>query len=159
MQKITLPKLSDITEDFSQLNFKESGDFYFSARDNCIYYNKRYIEEEAGIFQLLHEIGHALSHHHHFESGIELLKMESEAWSKAQKIAQQYDLQIPEELIERCIDSYRDWLHLRSQCPNCKNTSIEVEINLYHCFNCQQKWSVPVDQRNRCYRLKVKSTP
>lgn len=158
MPKIALPKIETIFEDFAQLSFQEADEFYFSAKNHCIYYNKIRIHTEAGIFQLLHEIGHALSNHHHFESGIQLLKMESEAWRKAQSIAKQYELEIPEALVEGCIDSYRDWLHLRSQCPNCKNTSLEFEAGAYHCFNCQQKWSVPLNQRSRCYRLKTKST-
>jgi hypothetical protein len=155
MPKTILPSIKQIAEDFPTLGFKASEDFYFSARNKCVYYNKILISSEAGTFQLFHEIGHALSKHHHYESGIELLKMESEAWSKARKIAKQYELEIPEAIIERCLDSYRDWLHLRSVCPNCKNTSVETDANNYHCFNCFQNWSVPLDQRSRRYRHKL----
>jgi len=149
--------LSQVFDDFPALKFKESEEFYFSAKDNCIYYNKKHAQTELGTFQLLHEIGHALSGHHHYESGIQLIKMESEAWSKAKNIAKQYDLEIPAELVEHCLDSYRDWLHLRSLCPNCKSVSVETDSASYHCFNCLQKWTVPTDQRSRCYRLKTEN--
>jgi hypothetical protein len=154
MQKIVLPSIKQIVEDFPQITFNESGDFYYSAKENSVFYNKSSLITEAGLFQLLHELGHATSRHHHFESGIELLKMESQAWHKAEQIAHQYDLKIPSGLIEHCIDSYRDWLHLRSRCPECGNIGAETEICNYSCFNCKQKWSVPLNQRSRCYRLK-----
>ncbi len=155
MPKITLPSINQLQEDFPSIHLEEAKEFYFSARDKCVYYNKKQVLTEVGMFQLIHEIGHALSNHHHFESGVELLKMETEAWSKAEKIAKQYDLEIPPALIERCLDSYRDWLHLRSICPECKATGVETDVNLYHCFNCLQKWSVPTDQRTRRYRHKI----
>lgn len=153
--KITLPSIQQITEDFSQLAFKESEDFYFSARNKVIYYNKKLVLTEPGVFQLFHEIGHALAGHHHYESGVELLKIESEAWHRAKQIAHEYRLKIPEALIEHCLDSYRDWLHLRSVCPNCSAVGVESGINYYHCFNCFQKWTVPSSQRARCYRRKT----
>lgn len=154
MPKSILPSLQTIIEDFSQFSFHLSDDFYYSAREDCIYYNPAYLDDEAGVFQLLHEIGHALSGHHHFESGIELLRMETEAWNREQKIAANYQLVIPDAIVEHCIDSYRDWLHMRSQCPRCQNISIETSSSHYRCFNCGQEWSVPTHQRSRCYRLR-----
>lgn len=156
MQQIALPSIESVREDFGQITFQPSQDFYYSAHDKCIYFVPAYLSSEAGIFQLFHEMGHALEGHHHFESGIELLKMEAEAWRRAKHIANQYGLEIPADLIEHCLDTYRDWLHLRSTCPTCKNVAVEIDANEYHCFNCRQKWSVSADQRSRCYRLKNK---
>ena len=155
MPKTTLPKLSKVVKDFEQLHFKSAKEFYWSARDRCIYYNEELATTEAGFYQLLHEIGHALSGHHHYESGVELVKMEAEAWQQATEIAKQYGLNVPTEKIERCLDSYRDWLHLRSSCPDCGSVAVEIETNSYQCFNCLQKWTVPIDQRTRRYRLKM----
>ena len=155
MPKTNLPSITVVIRDFPQLTLRESEDFYYSSRDKCVYYNKAHTQTEAGLFQLFHEIGHALSSHHHYDSGIQLLKMEAEAWKEAKAIAQTYKLTIPDDLIEHCLNSYRDWLHLRSTCPTCKNIAIEEKLNCYHCFNCYQKWSVPTDQRSRSYRHKV----
>lgn len=155
MQTIVLPNIATIRADFPQIGFKESASCYYSAREKCIFYIPKQLHSKPGVFQLLHEVGHALESHHHFESGIELLKMEAEAWRRAKHIAKQYGLAIPSELIEHCLDSYRDWLHVRSTCPNCGNIAIESGPNEYHCFNCKQKWSVSGDQRSRCYRLKL----
>lgn len=155
MPKTTLPSIADIKKRFSEVSFKTSEDFYWSARDNCVYYNEKQITDEPGLFQLIHEIGHALCGHQRFESGVQLLKMEAEAWAKARQIAEEFELSIPEELIEHCLDSYRDWLHLRSACPTCTTTAVETEPFLYHCFNCYQNWRVPTDQRTRRYRSKL----
>lgn len=158
MPKTVLVKIDQLKEDFPTLKFEESDDFYYSAKNKTIFFNNEALGTEIGFIQLLHEIGHALEGHHTFQSGVELVKMESQAWSRAKKIAGEYGLEIPDSLIEQCLDSYRDWLHGRSTCPNCKNTGVESDIGQYHCFNCQQKWVVPLHQRSRCYRLKQKST-
>ncbi|MFO0970892.1 MAG: hypothetical protein U0520_00865 [Candidatus Saccharimonadales bacterium] len=155
MPKTILPNISIIKQQFRQFSFKEHEVFHWSPRDNCIYYDPIKLTRAAGVYQLLHEIGHALSGHTNYESGIQLLKMETEAWQQAQRIAKSYNLKISETQIERCLDSYRDWLHLRSKCPSCSTTAVETEANLFHCFNCLQDWKVPADQRSRSYRLKL----
>ena len=155
MPKITLPEIAVIANQFSQFNFKEDEIFHWSPKNNCIYYSPNTIKTKEGIFQLLHEIGHALAGHTTYGSGVQLLKMEAEAWQKAQELARSYNLEIKEHQIEHCLDSYRDWLHLRSTCPKCSTISVETKPNHYHCFNCLQNWTVPADQRTRSYRLKL----
>jgi hypothetical protein len=155
MPKTTLPKISDIKRRFNQFAFKTHEIFHWSPKDNTIYYDPNELHTKEGISQLLHEIGHALSNHKTYASGIQLVKIESEAWTKAREVAESYGLKISSKQIERCLDSYRDWLHIRSTCPNCETIALEVEPNRYHCFNCLQKWRVPSDQRTRHYRLKI----
>lgn len=155
--KTTLPSLRQLRQDFSQFIFSEHQDFHWSAKENCIYYNKKLLTETVGLFQLFHEIGHALSGHTSFHSGVQLLKMEVEAWKRAQIIADTYGLVISEQQIEQCLDSYRDWLHRRSVCPQCQVIATEVSDCRYRCFNCQQQWKVPDNQQLRHYRLKLVS--
>ncbi len=157
MPKTNLPSISDIKASFPQFNFSEHEVFHWSPQNQTVFYNQIDILERSGIYQLLHEIGHALCSHTNYTSGVTLLKMETQAWTKAQEIAKDYNLKIDPERIERCLDSYRDWLHLRSACPQCQSVSIETSNNQYHCFNCMQKWKVPTDQRSRHYRLKFAS--
>ena len=154
MPKTTLISLQQVKSDFPQFTFKHHEVFHWSPRQNCVYYNADQLKKNSGFSQLLHELSHALLGHTHYGSGVELLKMETQAWAKAQELASRYDLEINAEQIETCLDSYRDWLYLRSSCPNCKSISAEVDSNTYHCFNCLQKWTVPKDQRSRSYRLK-----
>jgi hypothetical protein len=155
MPKITLPSISEIKEQFTQFSFAENEIFHWSPKDNCVYYDPNELHRKEGVFQLLHELGHALSGHTNYTSGIQLLKIEAEAWKQAKELAASYGLKISNKQIERCLDSYRDWLYLRSACPNCETVALETEANHYHCFNCMQKWKVPADQRTRHYRLKL----
>lgn len=154
MPKITLPSISDVRADFPQFSFEEHDVFHWSPKKNCVYYNPTQLKKTDGAFQLFHEIGHALCQHQYYTSGIELLRIEVEAWEKAKEIAKNYGLKISQQRIETCLDSYRDWLYLRSTCPTCETVALETGPNRYHCFNCLQKWSVPTSQRSRHYRLK-----
>ncbi len=155
MPKINLPNITTIRRDFPEITFKPHTSFYWSSRDQAIYFNPGALKDPAGLYQLLHELGHALCRHNHYDSGIELLKIETQAWEKAEDIATNYGLVITKKQIEECLDSYRDWLYLRSSCPHCHTVSVETESNQYRCFNCSQKWRVPEDQRRRHYRLKI----
>lgn len=154
MPKIKLPSVSKLASNFPDINFVEDSEFYWSAIDQTVYYDSSQILQAEGIYRLLHELGHALCEHKSYGSGVQLLKLETQAWSKAQEIAKRYNIIIDKEQIESCLDSYRDWLHLRSTCPTCQTVAIENTPDQYHCFNCFQKWSVPKDQRRRHYRLK-----
>lgn len=156
MAKTSLVSLATLRSTFSQFNFAEHAIFYWSPRQNCIYYNPKQLQTERGLFQLLHEISHALLGHTYYGSGVELLKMEAAAWQKAQELAMEYGKKITSRQIQDCLDGYRDWLHLRSTCPHCKTIAAETKSNSYHCFNCFQSWTVPQDQRSRHYRMKQK---
>ena len=155
MVKTSSLSLNDIQMAFPQFNFEQHEVFHWSPRYNSVYYNPEQVKQESSMFQLLHELSHALLGHIHYGSGIELLKMETAAWQKAQELASDYGLTIKSKHIERCLDSYRDWLYMRSRCPNCQTVSAEIQSNTYHCFNCLQKWTVPKDQRSRHYRVKI----
>jgi hypothetical protein len=159
MPETPLPSIfKKITADFSalEISFTRSDVFYWSPQERTIFFIESQIEKGVGIYQLLHEIGHAICEHHSFRSGISLLKMEVEAWEKARQIATKYNIAIPEEHVESCLDSYRDWLHQRSACPECGNIATEIDDNRYRCFNCSQIWSTPRHQQTRCYRYRLK---
>lgn len=84
----------------------------------------------------LHELGHALSGHHHFDTDIKRLKMELEAWEKARSLSAKYKLTFNENLMQRELDTYRDWLHQKSRCPDCGLTRFETPDGQYHCPRC-----------------------
>lgn len=156
MQKTTISILDTLRQEYgTAFNFEQSDVYYWSAQNQTVYYDPSRLDSESGIYTLIHELGHALLGHKTFGSGAELLTLEVEAWQKAKEIASKLDISIASEHIEHCLDSYRDWLHRRSTCPTCKTISTEVDENTYRCFNCSQRWTVPTDQRTRCYRLKV----
>ena len=106
-------------------------------------------------WSLLHEIGHVLCEHKIYSSDVGLLKMEVQAWQKARKLANKYAINIDEEHIEKCLDSYRDWLYRRSSCPKCSQAGIEKSLGIYLCVNCKNQWKVTAEKFCRVYRKTV----
>lgn len=85
----------------------------------------------------LHELGHALCKHKTFTQDITRLKMEREAWEKAQELCDEFRINYSEEFIEAQLDSYRNWLHQRSRCRKCGLTGYQDKSGVYHCPRCE----------------------
>lgn len=85
---------------------------------------------------LMHELGHALCHHRSFKTEVGRLKMEVEAWEKARELCPTYGVFVDDELIETELDSYRDWLHQKSRCPECGLTRFQTPDGNFHCPRC-----------------------
>lgn len=64
-------------------------------------------------------------------------------------------LPISEDHIQDCLDSYRDWLHKRSLCPDCRLSSIQTDAHTYTCVFCHKKWRVTAERFCRPYRRKL----
>ena len=86
---------------------------------------------------LLHELGHAISGHRDFKIDVGRLKMEVEDWEKAQELADKYGVKFDMEVMEGELDTYRDWLHQKSRCPDCGLTRFETPDGIYHCPRCE----------------------
>lgn len=142
------------------INFAEGAEYRWSPRRTEVTYKKNLKLSRTAPWSLLHEVGHALLNHKSYRSDLELISMESEAWSKAQEIGKQYGYEISDDHIQNCMDTYRDWLHQRSACPVCDNRSLQQDSKHYKCFNCGQIWSVSSSRFCRPYRLtKQTKTP
>lgn len=63
--------------------------------------------------------------------------MESEAWDKARELADKYDIEVNEDLVQDELDTYRDWLHARSKCKKCGLTCYQTSDGAYHCPRCE----------------------
>jgi len=68
--------------------------------------------------------------------------MERQAWDYTIKLAPKYNVAISDDMVQLTLDSYRDWLHARSTCPNCKATGVQTEKYTYVCPACSRKWQV-----------------
>ena len=86
----------------------------------------------------LHEVGHAVCKHKWFRMDVTRLKMENQAWEKARELAAIYDVEVDEELVQRELDTYRDWLHQKSRCPICGLTRFQTPDSRYHCPRCEE---------------------
>jgi hypothetical protein len=144
--------LSDIARDYPDLSFIESAHFAWHAGKRHVSYQKSGKNTQQSIFALLHELGHALLGHTDYTHDIELLQLEVAAWDKARALAETYGVELDEDYLQDCLDTYRDWLHLRSTCPSCFGRALQASQDRYRCFNCQTSWSVSRSRLCRPYR-------
>lgn len=150
---MNLEFVEKLRTDFPQFNFEESDDFYWSKKENTIFF-----EPESSNFHLLilHELAHALLGHEDFWLDIELLKMESEAWGLVRNnLTNQYGFCFNSNLAESKLDTYRDWLHKRSLCPKCKLNGFQQKDLTYKCPACGTIWQNN-DSRFKSLRRKIK---
>ena len=125
--------LAKLKSDYPEIRFLQRARFTFRPPRTVVY------PAEDGKFDsllILHEMGHALSHHRFFKTEIERLKMEVEAWEKARELCDIYGVQIDEDLIQGELDTYRDFLHQKSRCPECGLTRFQTPDGAFHCPRC-----------------------
>lgn len=145
MAATTMRSISSITNqiplDCPEIIFASGDDFYWESTVNTIHHPPISTKEQ--LYLLLHEIGHANLGHSNYSSGAELLRMERDAWNYAtNQLAAKYELDIDalSELAEVALDSYRDWLHRRSTCPECGAVGAEGSKDTFNCLVCHQSW-------------------
>lgn len=153
LSKVKDNVINDISADFPDIGFVKSAGFKWDPKSKEIHYSP--ISSEADIWSLFHELGHMLLDHAGYKYDFELLKMEVLAWQKAKETAKKYGFNISQEHVEKCIDSYRDWLHERSKCRKCDQSGLEKDSGIYSCFNCSFTWKVTPARFCRVYRKKI----
>jgi hypothetical protein len=122
---------------YQDIQFLEDDDFFWSHSENAIHYNTCTTNWK---YLLFHEVGHAQLDHSDYNHDLDLIVIERSAWDLGASIAQEYDIMIPETIIQEHLDSYRDWQHQRSICPNCQSTGTQ-RGRYYFCLACSTKWS------------------
>lgn len=147
--------LERIAADYPDLQFIESAHFSWHAGRKHVSFKTAGDSVQHNMWALLHELGHALLGHADYKHDIELLQLEVAAWEQARGLASHYCMEIEENYIQDCLDTYRDWLHLRATCPTCFARSLQASQTLYHCHNCQTEWSVTRSRLCRPYRLQT----
>jgi hypothetical protein len=144
--------LRNLKIQYPELRFTVGQQFCWSPETLEIYYIQNGNGAHA-TWSLLHETGHALLEHSTYKSDFELLSLEVCAWEKAQQLAQSTQIQIDEDHIQDCLDTYRDWLYKRSICPKCLTKCLQQDRqNYYRCFNCHTVWRVSASRFCRAYR-------
>lgn len=147
--------LARLMSDYQQFSFVLGDQFSWSPQTRTIMY--RPIENKIDKWSLIHELGHSLLDHTNFNSDSELLEMEVQAWDKAREVGSNYSIVINSDHIEDCLDTYRDWLHQRSKCPECGAHGVQQKPLEYTCTNCAQNWKVSESRHCRPYRMKQKT--
>lgn len=143
MDVTTMPStpslIRKLQADFPALTFKEAEDFSWTADDHTV----SYVPKEPQVQGLLlHEVSHGLLNHSEYRRDVELIAMETAAWERAKDLAKTYDVPLNEELIQDNLDTYRDWLHDRSTCPECTATGYQTDKATYACPACSHNWRV-----------------
>ncbi len=144
--------INTINNDFPRIVFIQGTDFHWSPKQSQVSYNPNLLGQIPGQCTLLHEVGHAILNHTSYQSDLELLQMEVAAWEEAKVLGVKYKITIYDDYIQNCLDSYRDWLHLRSKCPMCGIHCAQTDIRHYKCLNCQHTWIVSSSRFCRPYR-------
>ena len=143
MDVITMPSthslLPKLQKDYSQLLFTASDRFAWSPGEHTVFYDK---VDTSNTSLLLHELAHGLLGHHDYSKDVELVAMEGQAWDKALELAPQYSVKITDDIVQDSLDTYREWLHARSTCPECEATGYQSGQNLYTCVACAHEWRV-----------------
>lgn len=153
--KTTLHKLiAALKKDFPSISFTESDTFLWSPEDSTVYVNASSPSQQ-DRWTLLHEFAHGVLGHEDYASDIELLSLETAAWTEAKRLQRCYDDTNPidDEHIQDCLDTYRDWLYARSRCPCCEQTGLQINSKRYYCINCSQYWIVTHARFKRPYRM------
>lgn len=134
MPKLT-SLLNKLQQDYPELSFSSAERYQFSP-PATIYFDAANPEP----LLLLHELGHYLLKQYDYTSDIELLRIESAAWQQAKQLCATYNVEWDEDFAEDRLDSYRNWLHANSLCPNCQISGYQDTNGLYHCPLCAKKW-------------------
>lgn len=122
--------LAKIKSDFPSLKFIDGKRFTFRPPRTIV------VEPDGEALLLLHEIGHALIGEYDFKTEVGRLKIEVVAWEKARELADSYKIAIDEDLIEGELDTYRDFLHQKSRCPDCGLTRFQTPDGTFYCPKC-----------------------
>lgn len=126
--------------DYPSFTFEASDKFLWSAKRRTIHIDPQAVH--CSEFTL-HELAHALLDHQGYRIDIDLIKLERDAWEYAQThLGHAYGHTIDEEIIQDNLDTYREWLHSRSECPDCNATGIQTRSKNYRCLSCGHSWRV-----------------
>jgi IrrE N-terminal-like domain len=151
--------IAQLKADYPALVFSVGNSFCWSPSDRHIMYRTDVTDIRA-TYSLLHEVGHALLEHKRYRQDFELLQLEVAAWEKAKQLAPSYSVQLDEDHIQDCLDTYRDWLYRRSICPSCTTKALQLDSEpTYRCHNCQATWRVAPSRFCRPYRQQNRLLP
>jgi hypothetical protein len=143
--------LNKLKKDYPRINFRRGKGFYWSPVTKSVIYDDTENRLNSD-WTILHEVSHAILNHKSYKNDLELLTMEVLAWEKAKNISTKYDINIEEDHIQNCLDTYRNWLHLRSTCPECGIRTLQIDSQKYRCHNCHTTWKVSSARFCRPYR-------
>lgn len=146
--------LSLIKLDNPSLHFVEGDHHSWSPKNKTVTFLST--NNPQNIWSLLHEVAHATLGHESYDSDMELMNMELDAWLTAKELAKKYTATpIDSQHIENCLDTYRNWIYKRSCCPSCRVAGVQKNSHTYICYRCSNSWKVSNTSFCRPYRKKT----
>lgn len=142
---------------YPQFCFQEADFCLWRSSEQTIYYAKP--SNITDVWDIFHELGHALLQHSFYSHDVSLLRLEAEAWATAKSTAIKHEELISDDYVQESLDTYRQWLNERSSCPECSTTGVQTKKNTYSCYNCRCSWRVPLSRMciTRRYRTVLES--
>lgn len=128
-----------LTRDFPAVHFDAADTFFWSPQEQTVSYDPSH-QDAAAL--MLHELSHGLLKHSEYDRDVQLLAIEAAAWDQAKELAKRYNELLSEDVIQDHLDTYRDWMHARSTCPNCTAVGYQVTSHTYTCPACTHSWKV-----------------
>ena len=125
--------------DYPKFSFIEAEQFSWSPDTHTVNYSRGPAHASS---LLLHELSHGVLDHHQYERDVQLLAIETAAWEKAKELAEHYHVRLTENTIQDHLDTYREWMHARSTCPECTATGYQSTKSTYSCPACTHEWRV-----------------
>ena len=144
--------IAELRASFPSLTYRTSNRFMWSSSAQVIYYSDHFKDIQVARQQLLHETAHALLQHNAYTYDIELVRIEATAWERAKILGEEFSIDIDEDHVQNCLDTYRNWLYKRSACPSCLQAGLQIDPSTYQCLNCSQTWKIGPERLCRPYR-------
>lgn len=131
--------LAKLKTDFPAFQFTPSHEFRWAPEEMAIHYDETANDNPT----LLHELAHAILAHKEYAKDINLIELERNAWEYARTtLSPMYAVTVEEDIIQDSLDTYRDWLHARSTCPECDAIGMQTKKSSYKCIACGAQWKV-----------------
>lgn len=147
--------LAHLQAAYPQFTFEPNDYFRWQASTATVSY--KLSKSISDTMSLLHEVGHGILGHTAFGTDADLLQKEVAAWQEARRLARQLQISFDEMYMEDCLDTYRDWQFMRSQCPGCKLQGVQRTSTSFLCLNCNHCWRVSQARFCRPYRVAEKN--
>jgi hypothetical protein len=145
-----------LKKEFKEFAFKRDSVYKWSPDAKTVHY--RPLKQAEDTWTLLHELAHGILGHKSFKRDIELIGKEVEAWQyAAETLAPRYGFTIPASVIDDELETYRQWLHDRSLCPECLSNGVQTKTDTYQCLNCRCLWRVNDARTCELRRYKLSS--
>ncbi|MBQ3430949.1 hypothetical protein IJG20_02535 [Candidatus Saccharibacteria bacterium] len=128
--------LETIKSAYPNFSFKPGKKFLFRPKKTIFYFES----DENFRPHLLHELSHALLGHFSFNTSLERLEIERDAWEKTRELCEQFSIPFPETLAEADLNTYRDWVHQKTLCKTCGLTCLEINLKTLYCPFCQKTY-------------------